>query len=80
VPPRAHRAADIDGRHRGCRRRAQPLGPLVGLSEPWRIAAGEPLDELTCGLSVVLPVDDDGLDEVGGLVDALAGDDELCAG
>jgi len=28
----------------------------------------------------VLPVEDDGLDEVGGLVDALAGDDELCAG
>jgi len=27
----------------------------------------------------VLPVDD-GLDEVGGLVDALAGDDELCVG
>jgi hypothetical protein len=45
-----------------------------------RIAAGEPLDELTCGLWVVLPVDDDGLDEVGGLVDALADDDELLAG
>jgi hypothetical protein len=46
-----------------------------------RIAAGESLDEFTCGLSVVLPVDDDGLgevglDEVGGLVE----DDELCAG
>jgi len=47
-----------------------------------RIAAGEPLDELTCGLSVVLPVDDglDEVDEVGGLVDALADDDELCVG
>jgi hypothetical protein len=45
-----------------------------------RIAAGESLDELTCGLSVVLPVDDDGLDEVGGLVDVLADDDEFCAG
>ena len=46
-----------------------------------RIAAGESLDELTCGLSVVLPVDDDGLDEVGldevgGLVDG----DELRVG
>ena len=46
-----------------------------------RIAAGESPDELTCGLSVVLPVDDDGrdevgLDEVGGLVDG----DEFCAG
>ena len=44
-----------------------------------RIAAGEPLDELTCGLSVALPVDD-GLDEVDGLVDVLADDDECCAG
>ena len=45
-----------------------------------RIAAGESLDELTCGLSVVLPVDDGldevGLDEVRGLVDG----DELRAG
>ena len=80
MPPRAHRAADIDGGHRGRRCPAQPLRPLVGLSEAVRIAAGESLDELTCGLSVVLPVDDGldevGLDEVGGLVDG----DELRVG
>jgi len=39
-----------------------------------------PLDELTCGLSAVLPVDDDGLDETDGLADVLTDDDELGAG